>query len=70
MIEEGESGFFFEPGDIDALATQIGALVRDEAMYLKISAGAIQSVYSRFTTQHYISQLKSAMEQLMPLARA
>ena len=63
VLEEGKTGFFYEPGDIQSLSRQIIALIDAPARYQQLSGYAQTSVYNRFTTHRYIDQIQQLMLQ-------
>lgn len=63
VIEEGKTGLFYEPGDIETLSRHIVDLVDSPTRYQQMSGDAVTSVYTRFTKQQYVDQMQHLMQR-------
>jgi glycosyltransferase involved in cell wall biosynthesis len=60
IVEHGTSGLMVEPGDSDALATALGALVADEGMRMRMGAAAGERAAAKFSWDRYVAQWQAA----------
>ena len=56
IVEHGTSGLMVEPGDSDALATALGALIADEGMRTRMGAAARERASAKFSWDRYVAQ--------------
>ena len=59
IIEDGETGCLYQPGDPDALADSVCKLVKDDPFYCSVRRNAAASVWERFSRQRYVDEMVS-----------
>jgi glycosyltransferase involved in cell wall biosynthesis len=60
LLEDGEDGFYVEPGDVEGLAQVLARVVSDPSLQARVGARARQSVMERYTTQQQHERLVAA----------
>jgi glycosyltransferase involved in cell wall biosynthesis len=60
IVEHGTSGLMVEPGDSDALATALGALIADEGMRMRMGAAAGERAAAKFSWDRYVAEWRAA----------
>lgn len=65
VIEHGENGYLCELGDIDQITYYTLNLLKDEALYERISKRSIEIVKERFNTGEIVSQYLSIYKDLL-----
>lgn len=70
MIEDGEDGILFPPGDAEALAERIRELRRDAALRMRLGARAREKAAREFTVAQTARQFCAAIEWLCPRREA
>ncbi len=64
LVQEGENGFLFAPGDSKSLKMQIQRLFTDEANWQRLSLGARRSYEERYTADRAYLSLMMILEQV------
>jgi O-antigen biosynthesis protein len=62
MIEDGESGFLCEPGDVEAFRGRILQLARDPALRKRVQEGARRSVAARYAPDQMLEAYERVFE--------
>ena len=70
VIEDGGSGFLFEPGDVGELAARLRALVDDAALRRRLGARARLVALERFDEQASVDRYRTLFLELTPGSRA
>jgi CelD/BcsL family acetyltransferase involved in cellulose biosynthesis/glycosyltransferase involved in cell wall biosynthesis len=55
LVADGETGFLYEPGDVEALARGLDALLSDDALRRRMGASARASVAARFGVDRMVT---------------
>lgn len=63
-VQHGETGMLVPPGDVDAMAAAIRALMLDEDMRLEMGARAAESTRRRFTTKVMAAHLAEMLRAM------
>lgn len=64
IIEDGETGMLYSPGDCRMLAEKILCLARDPALYTMVSSRGLEQVYQKFTRTKYVKSITSVIEEV------
>lgn len=64
IVVDGRTGLTVPPGDVDALASAIGAMLRDPARAAQLAANGAQWVRERFTLERQIRETEQLYEEL------
>ncbi len=65
MIEDGRTGFLFEPGSAEDLARVIDRLYRDPALRSSVGAAARLSALQRFSIDKHAAEVQAVYEQVL-----
>jgi len=66
IVEDGQTGFHFPPGDTVALAARVRELWTDEALRRRLRAGARARFEASYTPEANLSQLLAVYRELVP----
>lgn len=61
VVEDGVSGLLYRSGDAEMLADRVLTLVRNPALYRTLSMNGLDSVYTRFTCNRSVQQIKEVL---------
>ena len=64
-VSEGESGLLADEGDVEGLAGQLVALLRDEALWARLSAGARRHVARSYDLRRQTRELEDLYDGLL-----
>ncbi len=64
LITDGVDGFLEAPGDIEAQAARVVALLTDEALYARMSAAARRTAVTRFSSARIIPLYEQCYEEV------
>jgi len=65
LIENGETGFLVNPGDADGIADYIGKLIKDKALYQKISNYAQKNAIRKFSLKNMVENTLNVYSELL-----
>lgn len=65
LVTDGVDGFLEAPGDIDAQARRVAALLTDDALYARTSAAARQTAVQRFSSSRIIPLYEQCYEEVV-----
>jgi N-acetyl-alpha-D-glucosaminyl L-malate synthase BshA len=65
LIAHGEDGFLEAPGDIDAQAARVVALLRDDKLHSRMAAAGRRTAMERFSTEKIIGQYERYYEAVV-----
>ena len=64
MIENGESGYVIEPGDIEALAGHLGELARNDSLAERMGQLARSRYEERYTVEQMVASLEAVYDAI------
>lgn len=65
LVTHGVDGFLEAPGDIEAQAADVMALLTDDALYRRVSAAARQTAVTRFSSSIIIPQYEQFYQEVL-----
>jgi len=65
IIQDKETGLFYEPRDIQTLASHIKYLANHPDVYRDIQKKGIEKVFHNFTTEQYQHRMKNVLSQVL-----
>jgi len=69
IVDDRETGYLVEPGDVLALSERIRELLDGSAQWSRMSARALETVRDRFTWNHVAQRCLAAYEHPHPVSR-
>ena len=67
VIEDGKTGFLFEPRDIKSMSDKLSTILGDEDLRRKIATDAKVSLGQNFSLEHMVSNTQAVYENLINL---
>ena len=64
VVQHGETGFLFEPGDIDQMAFYIGRLLSDDALWQTLGQGSLEAVQF-YSWDAVAPQIEAVLEEVI-----
>lgn len=69
LIEDGETGILFPPGDAQALAAALGRLLDDAALRARLVARAVRTVQMRFSAEKAANRMAEIYTEILDYRR-
>ena len=66
IVVDGETGFLFAPGDADAAAAAVLALLEDPRLASRMGAAGRQRVRTHFTPERQIAEIEAVLRHAVP----
>jgi len=63
MVEDGENGFLYAPGDVDSLVEKIKTVI-DQDLFVKMGDASKRIVSERFTSQKMVREYEEVLSEL------
>lgn len=66
LVVDGETGFLYAHGDVEALAARIGELAADAALRARLGAAGRERVLAEFSIERYVAGVEEALAGSAP----